>query len=85
MGDPADPTPGMLTLRVIRDELSALVAQRTKDDPHLHYLDGLALYGESEAATLPLPDGLHPDAETHRHIGEGFADLAFRADGPFAP
>ncbi|MFF3851055.1 GDSL-type esterase/lipase family protein [Streptomyces sp. NPDC002328] len=85
MGDPADPTPGKLTLRVIRDELSALVAQRTKDDPHLHYLDGLALYGETEATTLPLPDNLHPDAETHRHIGKRFADLAFRADGPFAP
>ncbi|WP_326583103.1 GDSL-type esterase/lipase family protein [Streptomyces sp. NBC_00481] len=85
MGDPEDLTPGKLTLRVIRDDLSALVARRAKDDPHLHYLDGLALYGEDDATTLPLPDGLHPDAETHHHIGERFAELAFTAHGPFAP
>ncbi|MFF6782656.1 GDSL-type esterase/lipase family protein [Streptomyces sp. NPDC012510] len=85
MGDPEDPTPGKLTLRVIRDELSRIVAQRAEDDPHLHHLDGLALYGEPEATTLPLPDDLHPDAETHRHIGERFAELAFAPGGAFAP
>ncbi|MDX3711529.1 SGNH/GDSL hydrolase family protein [Streptomyces europaeiscabiei] len=83
MGDPKDPTPGKLTLRVIRDELAAVVAQRSPEDPNLHYLDGLALYGEPEVDRLPLPDDLHPDAETHRLIGERFAELAFKPDGAF--
>ncbi|WP_045557908.1 GDSL-type esterase/lipase family protein [Streptomyces sp. FxanaA7] len=85
MGDPDDITPGRLTLRVIREELSALVARRSEEDPHLHYLDGLALYGEQDATTLPLPDDLHPDAETHHLIGERFTELAFTAKGAFAP
>ncbi|WP_338898465.1 GDSL-type esterase/lipase family protein [Streptomyces sp. TG1A-60] len=85
LGGPQDGTPGKLTLRVIREELSRVVAQRAADDPHLHYLDGRALYGTPESTTLPLSDDLHPDARTHRHIGERFAELAFTADGPFAP
>ena len=85
MGDPDDITPGRLTLRAIREELAALVARRAKEDPALHYLDGLALYGEQDATTLPLPDDLHPDAETHHLIGERFAELAFTAKGAFAP
>ncbi|WP_216588488.1 GDSL-type esterase/lipase family protein [Streptomyces brasiliscabiei] len=85
MGDPDDLTPGKLTLRVIREELAAVVAQRAEEDPHLHHLDGLTLYGDRDAATHPLPDDLHPDAETHHLIGERFADRVFTAKGPFAP
>lgn len=33
---------------------------------------------------LPLPDQLHPDAATHRRMGERFAALAFGSGGPFA-
>ncbi|CAM5596494.1 Lipase OS=Streptomyces antimycoticus OX=68175 GN=SSPO_095130 PE=4 SV=1 [Streptomyces antimycoticus] len=58
--------------------------QRAADDPHVHYLDGLDLYGEADADELPLPDELHPDAATHRRIGERFAALAFADGGPFA-
>ncbi|GAA1693818.1 GDSL-type esterase/lipase family protein [Streptomyces yatensis] len=83
-GDPADRAAGKLTLRVIREELSRIVKQRAADDPHLHYLDGLDLYGEADAEELPLPDELHPDAATHRRIGERFAALAFADGGPFA-
>ena len=50
---------------------------RAENDPNLHYLDGRELYGEADLAELPLPDQLHPDAATHRLIGERFADLAF--------
>ncbi|WP_328340413.1 GDSL-type esterase/lipase family protein [Streptomyces violaceus] len=84
MGDPAEKATGKLTLGVIREELARIVRQRAADDPNLHYLDGLDLYGESDAAKLPLPDHVHPDAATHRHIGERFGALAFTGKGPFA-
>jgi hypothetical protein len=83
MGDPAERASGKLTLRVIRDELARIVEQRAAEDPNLHSLDGLDLYGEADSAELPLPDRLHPDAAAHRRIGERFAALAFT--GPFAP
>ncbi|MEU3252515.1 GDSL-type esterase/lipase family protein [Streptomyces sp. NPDC006997] len=82
-GDPAQTAEGKLTLAVIRAELARIVDQRAADDPRLHYLDGRTLYGESDAADLPLPDGLHPDAAAHRRMGERFARLAFGPEGPF--
>ncbi|MFJ4981649.1 GDSL-type esterase/lipase family protein [Streptomyces coeruleorubidus] len=85
MGDPAEVPAGKLTLTVIREELSRIVRQRAADDPNIHYLDGLDLYGEPDAADHPLPDEVHPDAATHRHIGERFHELAFTGGGPFAP
>ncbi|MFH7596780.1 GDSL-type esterase/lipase family protein [Streptomyces racemochromogenes] len=84
-GDPAERAAGRLTLTVIREELERIVRQRAAEDPHLYHLDGRELYGEADAAELPLPDGLHPDAATHRRIGERFARLAFGADGFFGP
>jgi GDSL-like Lipase/Acylhydrolase family len=84
-GDPAERAFGKLTLGVIRDELARIVAQRSPEDPHLHYLDGRGLYGEADATELPLPDGLHPDDATHRLMGERFAALAFAPGGPFTP
>jgi lysophospholipase L1-like esterase len=81
-GDPGERASGKLTLGVVRDELARIVAQRTTEDPRLHYLDGRELYGESDFAELPLPDQLHPDAAAHRRIGERFAELAFSAGGP---
>ncbi|MFF7868853.1 SGNH/GDSL hydrolase family protein [Streptomyces qaidamensis] len=84
MGDPAETPMGKLTLTVIREELSRIVEQRRADDPNLHYLDGLDLYGPQDAAALPLPDHVHPDAATHHHIGDRFHELAFAKGGPFA-
>lgn len=81
-GDPAEVAAGKLTLVVIRRELQKIVEAR--GDANLHYLDGLDLYGEADAATHPLPDALHPDAETQRLIGERFARLAFGAGKPLA-
>jgi hypothetical protein len=83
-GDPAERARGKLTLGVIRDELARIVKQRAADDPNLHHLDGRDLYGEADLAELPLPDQLHPDAVTHRRIGERFAALAFGDGGPLA-
>ncbi|MEU8437013.1 GDSL-type esterase/lipase family protein [Streptomyces sp. NPDC029216] len=82
-GDPAERAAGKLTLTVIREELARIVRQRAAEDPGLHYLDGRELYGEADAAELPLPDALHPDAATHRRIGERFAGLAFGPGGFF--
>lgn len=84
MGDPEGRATGKLTLRVIRDELAALVGQRSAEDPQLHYLDGRELYGEADAEELPLPDALHPDAATHLRMGGRFAALAFGEGGAFA-
>ncbi|MFH8294665.1 GDSL-type esterase/lipase family protein [Streptomyces sp. NPDC018059] len=85
MGDPAERAAGKLTLDVIRDELARIVKQRAADDVNLHYLDGRDLYGQADYAELPLPDELHPDAATHRLMGERFATLAFGTDGPLTP
>jgi hypothetical protein len=81
-GDPDDPT--RLTLTLIRRELARIVAERAETDSHLHHLDGRELYGDADLADLPLPDQLHPDAATHRLIGERFADLALGPGGPLA-
>ncbi|MBC2906522.1 GDSL-type esterase/lipase family protein [Streptomyces cupreus] len=77
LGDPAERAAGKLTLTVIREELSRIVEQRRQDDPNLTYLNGLDLYGEQDYAELPLPDELHPDAATHRRIGDRFAERVF--------
>ncbi|MFD5285388.1 GDSL-type esterase/lipase family protein [Streptomyces rubrogriseus] len=82
-GDPAERASGKLTLNVIRDELSRIVSERAADDENLYYLDGRELYGQADAADLPLPDDIHPDAATHRLIGERFAELAFADRGAF--
>ncbi|GAA3646059.1 SGNH/GDSL hydrolase family protein [Nonomuraea antimicrobica] len=82
-GDPAERAAGKLTLNIIREELAQIVRQRAADDPRLHYLDGRELYGAADYTDLPLPDELHPDAATHRRMGERFAELAFGEAGIF--
>jgi hypothetical protein len=77
-GNPAERQAGKLTLSSIREVLQSIAVQRGAADTQLSYVDGLALYGKADAARLPLPDQLHPDAATHRLIGERFADLVFK-------
>ncbi len=74
-GTPGDTAGGRLTLQLVRDALADVVAHR--DDPNLHVVDGLALYGEADAAAFPLPDRLHPSPEAHRLIGERLATTMF--------
>ncbi|MEV6637950.1 GDSL-type esterase/lipase family protein [Actinoplanes sp. NPDC051470] len=76
-GDPADVARGKLTLGVIREELAAVVAQRSPGDPNLSYLDGRELYGPDDYAELPLPDELHPDDAAHARIAERFVTAGF--------
>lgn len=73
-GDPAEVAAGRLTLRTVREALADVVAQRQADDPHLHLVDGLALYGPADHDELPLPDRLHLDTASHRRVGERFAE-----------
>ncbi|GAA5148577.1 SGNH/GDSL hydrolase family protein [Nocardioides marinquilinus] len=73
-GDPAEVAAGRLTLRVVRDELARVVAERQTADPALAYLDGLELFGPDDVVRLPLPDELHLDAEAHQLVGRRFAE-----------
>lgn len=66
---------GKLTLTVIREYLEAIVRERAHGDANIQYVDGRDLYGEPDHARLPLPDRLHPDAETHLLIGDRFAPI----------
>lgn len=83
-GTPGDSANGRLTLTVVREVLADIAAARSSD-PHLAFLDGLSLYGATDAEDLPLPDGLHPSTEAHARIGARFADLAFRPGGFLNP
>lgn len=65
--------PDALTLRRIREVLAAIVAQRAATDPNLKYLDGRELFSETDAKEGYLPDGLHPNDEGCRLMGERFA------------
>ncbi len=66
---------GKLTLGVVRETLREIVERRAATDAHIRYIDGLELYGPNDNLRLPLPDELHPDAASHRLIGERFAGL----------
>lgn len=83
-GNPREVPAGKLTLTVIREQLARIVTDRAHDDPHLSYLDGRELYGDSDARELPLSDALHPDPATHLKIGARFAALAFSEGSPLA-
>jgi len=73
---PPEARPGSLTLKRIRTLIAKLVEKRRAlGDANLHALDGLALFGEADAADLP--DGLHPNAAGYARMGERFAALAF--------
>jgi hypothetical protein len=83
LGDPREVAAGKLTLRVIREELAAIVAQRARSDPAIHHLEGRTLYGAADHDALPLPDNLHPDGAAHRLIGRRFAEAVFGSGGAF--
>jgi hypothetical protein len=61
---------GELTLCSIREILAELVEVRAKTDPNIFYLDGLQLFSETDAPTMP--DGIHPDAGGYLVIAQNF-------------
>lgn len=63
---------GELTLTSIRDILEEIVATRSATDPNIYYLNGLELFGEEDAPTMP--DGIHPDAAGYRVIAYNFVE-----------
>jgi hypothetical protein len=69
---------GALSLRRIRELISQAVAAR--QDPNLHLLDGLALFGPDDVGDLP--DLLHPNAAGYRRMGERFHAMAFAPGAP---
>jgi hypothetical protein len=82
-GDPDSVAGGALTLQVVRRELRRIVTERAKQDPNIHYLDGLQLVGLDEADEY-LGEGLHPTPAGYRVMGERFARLVFGEGGVFA-
>ena len=82
-GGPPELRAMSLTLARTRTIIAEVIAgRRERGDHNLHYLDGLELFGEADAPTLP--DGLHPDGDGYVRIGERFAAHAFGAGGPFS-
>lgn len=72
-GTVAEVAEGKLSLVATRAIIRSVVERRAASDPHLSYVDGLTLYGRADAATMPLPDNLHPGPDVQRLIGERFA------------
>ena len=73
---------GALTLRRVRELMATVVDERRTDDPHLHLVDGLDLFGPDDVADLH--DGLHPDAAGYRRIADRWHDRIHGHGGPFA-
>jgi lysophospholipase L1-like esterase len=74
---------GDLTLQKIRAILADVVdVRRRRGDQALTYLDGRELLGEADAHLLP--DGLHPNPEGYRLMGERFA-ARFAAEAAAVP
>ena len=67
-----DDRDGRLTLAATREFISSVVQGR--DDDALYLLDGLTLFGHSDAHYLF--DNLHPDLEGNDLIGERFVKIA---------
>ena len=63
---------GELTLQSIRVQLKNLVERRASTDPNIFYMDGLELFNEVEAQTMP--DGIHPDADGYKTIAKHFVE-----------
>ncbi|MEO0477727.1 MAG: GDSL family lipase, partial [Planctomycetota bacterium] len=64
---------GGMTLSFMRAEVAAAVkALQQRGDQHLGYCDGLRLFGPDLADFMP--DGLHPNAEGCRRLGQRYLE-----------
>ena len=65
-----------MTLERMRVEVAdAVESFHSRGDKNIYYVDGLKLFDASLARYLP--DGLHPDAEGYRRMGENFLKEVF--------
>ena len=60
---------GCMSLKRVRDLMQEVISRR--GDPHLHYVDGLTIFGPDDADDLP--DDLHPNPAGYIRMGERFA------------
>ena len=70
---PREETPNAVGfhLKGMREEVkSAAEALQSHGDRHIHYVDGLSVFGADYVHLLP--DELHPDAEGYRVMGKNF-------------
>ncbi|QXJ25165.1 lipase [Actinomadura graeca] len=74
-----DTSPSALSLVRMRELIEEVVAVRADGDPRLAYLDGRSLFGAADAGDLY--DGLHPNADGYRRIGERFHERVFGPSG----
>ena len=68
---PEEFIPSALNLQTIRQQLSAIFANRSKTDSNLYLMDGLDLFGADDANLLP--DDLHPNHEGYQLMAARFA------------
>jgi hypothetical protein len=67
----AQPNAVGFTLPVMREETASAVARlQAHGDQHVHYVDGLQVYGPEHRHLSP--DGAHPNAEGQDAIAQGF-------------
>lgn len=71
---------GCMSLCRVREIIEEVTSIRRKlGDQHLHYLNGLDLFGQSDA--VDLPDDLHPNPAGYVRMGERFARQVFSTEG----
>ena len=68
---PEEFIPSALNLKTIREQLRSIFANRSQSDANLFLLDGLELFGETDAELLP--DDLHPNHLGYQLMAERFA------------
>ena len=73
---------GALDLRRVRELMATVIHARQGEDPHLHLIDGLDLFGADDV--VDLDDGLHPNAAGYRRMADRFGGRVLGPAGPFA-
>ena len=64
-----------VSIEMMRDDVAeAVEAMRAHGDAHVHYVDGLTVFGEEDLALMP--DNLHPDSEGYRVMAAKFMEKA---------
>ncbi len=69
-----------MTLVKMREQIAGVVALlRERGDEHLHYIDGLTLFGH--AFVQYMPDQLHPGPDGNRLLAERYGQVVMPSFG----